>query len=290
MVDLEQAKAFLKAHHVKSITWHHVLNNTTSTRPKAHGGKVVRSVTDHKHFEAQGAGSATPMIRCTLRLPNSFAPDDGKVLEVTGVGTTRDDASEDACCGAMVQLFCAEPTNVVLRPAHWTIPIAMLLTQFLEIFGQTQPGTSHQPLAVHRHHAAPTDKIDMDDQKKQAIEEVLRRCLNTHDGAFDPSRISRKRYGLEHHDEAPWLILDSLLNKEDLRTFVAQHPEFAYRADGPNGMIITWATHHAPDTASTSSGQALPAPVTRGSSSQAAADSSPAPPNGVLPTQTFYHR
>ena len=56
------------------------------------------------------------------------------------------------------------------------------------------------------------------------------------------------------------------------------------------GMIITWATHHAPDTGSTSSGQALPAPVTRGSSSQAAADSSPAPPNGVLPTQTFYHR
>ena len=110
MVDLEQAKAFLKAHHVKSITWHHVLNNTTSTRPKTHGGKVVRSVTDHKHFEAQGAGSATPMIRCTLRLPNSFAPDDGKVLEVTGVGTTRDDASEDACCGAMVQLCCAEPT------------------------------------------------------------------------------------------------------------------------------------------------------------------------------------
>ena len=46
-------------------------------------------------------------------------------------------------------------------------------------------------------------------------------------------------------------------------------------------MIITWATHHAPDTASTSSGQALPAPVTRGSSSQAAADSTPVPPEHV---------
>ena len=157
MVDLEQAKAFLKAHHVKSITWHHVLDNTTSTRPKAHGGKVVRSVTDHEHFEAQGAGSATPMIRCTLRLPNSFAPDDGKVLEVTGVGTTRDDASEDACCGAMVK--CGVTACSLDHPDRYAIDT---------VSGNCWT-TSHQPLAVHRHHAAPTDKIDMDDQKNKQL-------------------------------------------------------------------------------------------------------------------------
>ena len=59
MVDVEKAKAFLKEHHVKSVTWHRVLNNTTIARPKTLGGKVVRSLTDHKHYEAQGAGSAT---------------------------------------------------------------------------------------------------------------------------------------------------------------------------------------------------------------------------------------
>ena len=85
MMDIELAKAFLKEHHVATTSWHHVLNNMTSTRPNAHGGKVVHSLTDHKQFEAQGASSATPMIRCTIRLPNSFAAGDGKVLEITGL-------------------------------------------------------------------------------------------------------------------------------------------------------------------------------------------------------------
>ena len=246
MVDIELAKAFLKEHHVATTSWHTVLNNTTGTRSKAQGGKVVRSLNDHKLFEAQGAGSATPMIRCTLQLPNSFAEDDGKKLEVTGVGANRDEASEDACCGAMVHLLCAEPTNVVLRPTHWTIPIGTLLTQFLERVGQTQPGTPHQPLAVHCRRAAPTAEIEMDDdQKKQAIEEVLRRCLHTHDGEFDPSNISRKRYGLGPDDPPPWVILDASLNPGGLRTFVEEHPEFAYRAHGSKGMIITWAAHDA---------------------------------------------
>ena len=167
MVDIELAKAFLKEHHVATTSWHHVLNNTTSTRPKDHGGKVVRSLTEHKQIEAQGAGSATPMIRCTIRLPNSFAPGDGKVLEITGLGKTQDNASEEACCGAMVSLLCAEPTNVVLRPAHWSISTSELLTQFMQRFGQPHLGIPHQPLAVHNSRASPTVTIDMDDQKKQ---------------------------------------------------------------------------------------------------------------------------
>ena len=169
MVDIELAKAFLKEHHVATTSWHHVLNNTTSTRPNAHGGKVVRSLTDHKQFEAQGAGSATPMIRCTIRLPNSFAPGDGKVLEITGLGKTQDNASEEACCGAMVSLLCAEPTNVVLRPVHWSISTSELLTQFMQRFGQPHLGIPHQPLAVHNSRASPTVTIDMDDQKKKQL-------------------------------------------------------------------------------------------------------------------------
>ena len=247
MVDFDQAKTFLKDHRVKSVTWHFVLNNTTSTRPKALGGKVVQSLNDHKHFESHGAGFATPMTRCALRLPNSFAADDGKVLEVIGFGATRDEASEDACCGAMVKLLCAEPSNVVLRPAHWNIAISELLKRFLAITGQGQADTEHQPLAVPIRRAVPTDETLTADQKKQAVEEVIRRCLETHGGAFDPSRISSKRYGLQPHEQAPWFILDSLLGKGELRTFVTQHPAFTYHAHGPNGMVITWASRHAPD-------------------------------------------
>ena len=153
-------------------------------------------------------------------------------------------------------------------------------------FGDLLPGTLHQPLAVHRPRGDPAVKIDMDDQTKQAVEEILRRCLSTHDGAFDPSNISRKRYGLEH--EAPWVVLDSLLNKGDLRTFVEQHIEFACRPRGPKGMIITWASDHAPAAGASSSGQALPALATGASSSQAAADGIAEPPKDVLLVQAFW--
>jgi hypothetical protein len=224
------------------------------------------------------------MIRCTIRLPNSFAAGDGKVLEITGLGKTQENASEDACCGAMVLLLCAEPTNVVLRHAHWSISTSELLAQFMQRFGQPLLGIPHQPLAVHNSRASPTVTIDMDDQKK-TIEEFLRKCLQTHGGEFDPSKISSKRYG----SSTPWMVLDSLLNKGDLRSFVEQHPEFTYRAHGPKGMIITWADAHAQDTPSSSSGQALPAPVAGVSSSQAAGDTAQEPPKGLLPAQSGAH-
>ena len=120
--------------------------------------------------------------------------------------------------------------------------------------------------------------------RKKTIEEFLRKCLQTHGGEFDPSKISSKRYG----SSTPWMVLDSLLNKGDLRSFVEQHPEFTYRAHGLKGMIITWADAHAQDTPSSSSGQALPAPVAGVSSSQAAGDTAPEPPKVLLPAQSFY--
>ena len=101
--------------------------------------------------------------------------------------------------------------------------------------------------------------------------------------------ISSKRYGVDPGQEAPRMVLYSLLNKGDLRSFVDQHPEFTYRAHGLKGMIITWADAHAQDTPSSSSGQALPAPVAGVSSSQAAGDTAREPPKGLLPAQSGAH-
>ena len=101
MAELAEAKAFLREHHVETVTWHHVLNNTTSTKPKEHGGPVVPAVSNFKQFESLGSGCANPMVRCILKLPNSLIEGDGKVLQVEGVGATEKEASEDACCGAM---------------------------------------------------------------------------------------------------------------------------------------------------------------------------------------------
>ena len=145
MAELTEAKAFLREHHVETVTWHHVLNNATSTKPKEHGGPVVPSIYKLKQFEPYGSGSAVPMVRCVLKLPNSFVKGDGKVLEVEGVGVTMTESSEDACCGAMVKLLSAEPSSLLLRLGHWKIPAAELIAGLVKITGDDQTGTGHQP-------------------------------------------------------------------------------------------------------------------------------------------------
>ena len=66
--------------HTSSITRHLTLNNTIRSRPKDRRAK---------RFTPLGPGSASSGWQCILRLPHSFAS-----------GTTRDEASEDACCTA----------------------------------------------------------------------------------------------------------------------------------------------------------------------------------------------
>ena len=119
------------------------------------------------------------MRRCILKLPNSFSKDDGKVLEVDGVGATDDEASEDACCGAMVKLLRAEPGNVVLRPAHWKIPAKELIAELLKITGDDQTGIEHQPLAVRSGRGGPPAETLTEDDKRKAVDEVIRRSLET---------------------------------------------------------------------------------------------------------------
>ena len=159
MAELAEAKPFLREHDVETVTWHHVLNNTTSTKPKEHGGPVVPAISNCKQFESYGSGSTNPMVRCILKLPNSFIKGDGKVLEVEGVGVTEKEASEDALCGAMVKLLRAEPGNVLLRPGHWKIPAAELIAGLLKITGDVQRGIEHQPLAVRSGRGGPPVKL-----------------------------------------------------------------------------------------------------------------------------------
>ena len=247
MAELAEAKSFLREHHVETVTWHHVLNNTTSTKPKEHGGPVVPAISKLKQFEPYGSGSANPMIRCTLKLPNSFIKDDGKVLEVEGVGATDTEASEDACCGAMVKLLCAEPGNVVLRPGHWKIPAAELIGGLLKITSNDQTGIEHQPLAVRSGRGGPPAETLTGDDNRKAVDQIIRRCLETHDGYFDPAWISSKRYGVQPGELTPWKKLNSLHGKREISSFVSQHPDFQYRGHGPSGMIISWAAagqHH----------------------------------------------
>ena len=146
--DLEVVKRFLQEQHVASVTRHLVLNNTTSTRPKLRGGPVVHSISKLKQFDMTGAGSATPMHRCILRLPHSFAAIDGKEVEAIGCGATQQEADGAACCEAMAKLLCAEPFNVVLHQCHWKMSTIALVEEVLRITGRQVPTLEPQLLAV----------------------------------------------------------------------------------------------------------------------------------------------
>ncbi len=108
MANFETAKTLLRDRRAQGITLNVIFNNTTSTKLKDHGGPLVHWITKCKRFKQCESGLATPSSECTLRLPDNFAAGDGKTLEVVGVGTTQNLASEDACCGAMVKLLYAE--------------------------------------------------------------------------------------------------------------------------------------------------------------------------------------
>ena len=93
------------------------------------------------------------------------------------------------------------------------------------------------------------------------VEQIVRRCLETHDGAFDPSLISRKKYGTGPNETAPWHQLDSLLDKGKFRNFIEQHRDFQITKSETKSMIVTWATPHH------SRSQSSPAEQTASSSS-----------------------
>ena len=78
--------------HIRRTTWHLTLNNTTSTRPKDYGGKVVQSVAHCKAYHQD----APCKHNCKFTLPNGFAPGDGIVLETAGEGANERAASEAA--------------------------------------------------------------------------------------------------------------------------------------------------------------------------------------------------
>ena len=246
LAGLPTAEAYIAQHHAAHISWHITLNNHMSTRPKMYGGKLVPSVTDSKTFtqivpgsaSASAPSSASANWHCSLDLPNSFAPGDGLRLQAEGFGRTKDEASELACRQAVARLLVENPSQVVLRPKRWNIPITDLLV------GMPSADAPHQALPVHvpaRSREAGADAqvlsaAEVDDR----VAEILRQCLTTHGGSFDPSRISHKAVGLGPADERMYSRLNKLLLPEGLRPWVEKHPEFAWARSGAKAMVITW--------------------------------------------------
>ena len=55
-----------------------------------------------------------------------------------------------------------------------------------------------------------------------------------------PSKISHNKMGRGPEDDRAYNELNRLLKLKELKPFVEQHPEFAWRPTGKKGMTITW--------------------------------------------------
>ena len=195
-------------------------------------------------FEHIAPGSASAAWRCSLDLPHSFTPGDGRRVEATGYGKTNNEASEAACRRAMAVLLMRSPGEVVLRPPHWWISLESLVRGL--------PGTvaEHQALPVHvprrlREAGKEEDRLP-EAEVKERVASLLRLCLHKHGGSFDPANISRSALGQKRGEEPVYSQLNKLLERNQLRAFVDSHPEFSWSRNGPKGMLITWALDASP--------------------------------------------
>ena len=100
-------------------SWHLVLNHHASQRPKDLGGPIVRSVTGCKTYTKGAPGSASGPWRCNLCLPDSFARGDGRRVHTHGEGSTKKEASDQACRAAVVDLLATSPHGVLLHSHQW---------------------------------------------------------------------------------------------------------------------------------------------------------------------------
>ena len=227
-------EAYLQQHRLRHITWHTVLNNHASTRPKVHGGFIVPSITDCKTYSAPGPASA--VWECTLDVPHSFARGDGLRVQTNGQGASKDEASEVACLRAVAHLISARPSQFLLRPKHWAVSPEDLLAHL--------PGADagHQALPVHipaRLRDAGDEATTPDADARMVA--LVRWCLDAHGGEFDPSSISSKLMGLTPGEERVYSTFNKLLMPGGMKAFIESHPEFSWRHKGVKGMIITWA-------------------------------------------------
>ncbi len=270
LAGLEAVENYLSQHRQPYIPWHTILNNHSSTRPDARGGKTCHSITQCKTFvQTRWGGSWI----CRLDVPNSFAPGDGLRILVVIEAPTQAEAGQLVCRRAFAHLLVQNPARVVLRDKHWAISPARLVDGLPGVAPEHQPlpvrlpvraeearaeaaGLAeeevqeaqlveglpgvlpqHQALPVHlpvRAGEAGAEAAGLaEEERQEAVADVLRTCLQTHGGEFDPSAISHQRAGLDVDHMPLYAQLQGLLRPGQLRAFVEKHPDFTWRPKNP---------------------------------------------------------
>ena len=208
---------------------------------------MVPDITKCKTFTQMGSGT----WRCDLDMANSFAPGDGIRLQDVAEASSKSEAGDLVCRKALARLFLADPSQVVLRPGHWTVSPSELLAAMPGVKPGHQALPVHVPIRLREANSAQAEGLSPQEIDEK-VAEILRLCLDTYSGQFNPSAIRHKLAGLKPEDERLYARPNKLLPPGELRSFVDKHPEFAWMPRNPGqkrpGMIITWAT--APGSAS----------------------------------------
>ena len=166
-------ESYLEQHHKGS--WQSTLNNHTSKCSKVDGEPLVSCLTKCMIFVHIELDSASAAWRCSLDLPHSFTPGDGRSVEATGDGKTKGEAVEVACRQCMALLLITCPRDVVLQPLDWWIPPSTLVK------GRLCTDLVQHSLPVHGPACAQGDGVDTAGLTEAAVTDCVATPLSVLD-------------------------------------------------------------------------------------------------------------
>jgi hypothetical protein len=145
-------ESLLTNYHSGVVSWHTVLNNTSSTMPKNQGGPFVRTLEEVKSYRMDHGSHY-----CRIDMPCTFALGDGLLFSVeSDKMDTRQAANQHACFRAVAHMLAADQwqvkqaadrRHVRLMESHWNISIKDLrerITVVLHQFPAAASSSSEQ--------------------------------------------------------------------------------------------------------------------------------------------------
>ena len=202
---IDEVENYLREKHLTG-SWHHILNNTTCTRPKSSGGPTFRCLSELKQSTILALGTHT----CTICLPCAFETNDGEGFTISATAPSEKKADEAACLRALATLLAKNASKVLLRQTHWHCPVREIVAKILAITGQMR-----QPLA-----AQVADEVDQPGSSSQDVVDLLRAILHNEGGIADPSRLRAFKDGTN-----PNLRLGEMIPRGTLLQFLQARTE-----------------------------------------------------------------
>jgi hypothetical protein len=130
-------ETFLRAKK-STMSWHTIVNNTTSTRPKVNGGNLFKSLTALEQTRQTRDGEHT----CTISMPCSFDTGDSEGFTVERTGNSQREAIEAACLRVFAILCLKDRRRVIFRSSHWKCSLEELLEGISRIVDNEQVADS----------------------------------------------------------------------------------------------------------------------------------------------------